>query len=638
MTDSDRFDHERSAYERPSGKYVCGRAADWGKPCHPGPNFDGTCGGVSECHPVERDGQWVCRRPPMLGGPCDEGPGAGGSCGRTQPACAPRRSLRHQRLQYSIIVVGFVTALLAALIGIPSGIATGFGALDAGPLTGDHQNFTGPQGCASCHAPHGLRTAGWLAAAFTDTDMTAKCLDCHTFSGPPRGAHNEPNIKKQLALQTDCMMCHSEHKGIAADISQLNDDQCASCHVKKFERFDEDHPQFRDRYPHFSRTAIKFNHTSHLKKHFTDARFTEFAPSGCVGCHEVEGATRQVPPLGFEETCADCHAKQIPEREFVLLQLPELLDRPAEQTDVIEACGPILEQLEAALDGEEVEEEEEFESISGEELGVMTAYLLAVLPDEPEEYDETFREFLQSLMTEGSPALVDVIAERADDADHSRLFSGLNPEAVRQLACAWAANREYELPSEPEFGGWFGDFTELKYRPMGHADPVVEGWIEFAIAAETLSDDDDQNARALAMRDALLSPKDGPGACLKFHSVRAFEMGPAVNWTYEYQASADRPHYWYSHDAHLKIVGVGGIPFSDPSRGCATCHKLNPKADFAASFGTFDAHEFSSNFHSIKRETCAQCHAEGRVRQDCQLCHRYHLEPSFKAEMMDDDA
>ncbi|MBH64171.1 MAG: hypothetical protein CL569_17330 [Alphaproteobacteria bacterium] len=630
-----RFSHDRSAYERPTGKFVCGRSADWGRPCHAGPNFDGSCGGVSECQPIERNGRWECRRPPALGGACEQGPGPDGTCGCTQPPCAPRKSLRNKRWQFSIIVLGFVAALLAALSGIPRGIATGFSALDAGPLTGDHLNFTGPQGCGACHEAHGLQTAGWLAAAFTDTDMTARCLDCHTFGGPARGAHNEASPSGRMGADTDCTMCHSEHKGIAANISKLSDDQCASCHVEKFERFDRDHPQFRPGYPHFTRSAIQYDHASHRIKHFEDARFKQHVPTGCVGCHEVEGATRQVPPLSFEETCSGCHAKQIPARELILVRLPELLEPTAAPEDILDACGPTLEQFEAVQDGEEVDVEEEFESVSGDELSVLSAYLLGVPSDDPDEYDETFRELVQSLMSDGSSALTDLVSEHVPDDERNWLFAGLNPEGVKQLACAWASNQEYELPAEPEFGGWFGDFTELKYRPLVHADPVLQSWIEFAIAAELGAEDDDQQARAMAMREALLSPKDGPGACLKCHSVSATDEGLLVNWTYEKVASSERPHHWYSHDAHLRIVAVDGISLSDPVRGCATCHSLNADADFASSFETHDPRKFASNFHPVSKDSCAQCHAEERVRQDCQLCHRYHLEPSFKAEMMD---
>ena len=258
---------------------------------------------------------------------------------------------------------------------------------------------------------------------------------------------------------------------------------------------------------------------------------------------------------------------------MVLVRLPELLERPAETSDVLEACGPTLEQLEAVRDGEEVEDEEEFESVSSDQLSVLTSYLLGVAADDPDEYSETFRELLQSLMTDGSPALTDIVSEHVGDEEASRLFAGLNPEAVRQLACAWASNREYELPSEPRFGGWFGDFTELKYRPMEHADPVLQSWIEFAISAELKFEDDDSQARTMAMRDSLLSPKEGPGACLKCHSVTSSEEGLSVNWTYEKVASVDRPHHWYSHNAHLRIVGVGGISLS---RSCERLCNVSP--------------------------------------------------------------
>jgi len=529
--------------------------------------------------------------------------------------------------------------LLAALSGIPSGIATVFSALDAGPLTDEHMNFTDTQGCAACHQPHGLQTASWLAAAFTDTDMTAQCLDCHTFGGPARGAHNEANPTGPMESRIDCMMCHSEHKGIAANISQLNDDQCASCHTKKFVRFDSDHPQFRPNFPHFTRSAIKFDHVSHLSKHFENARFEDYVPRGCVGCHEVEGATRQVTPLGFEETCSGCHAKQILSRDLILVHLPEHFEPLAKTDDVLNTCGPTLEQFEAARDGEEVEEDEEFESVSGEELHVSSAYLLGVPADDPEEYHDRLSELVQSLMRQedGITGLTDLVSEHVQDDERYKLFAGVNPEAVKQLACAWASNREYEYPSEPEFGGWFGDLTEFKYRPLMHADPVLQSWIEFAIAVEERAEGEDEQERAMAMRESLLDPKDGPGACLKCHSVSATDDRLFVNWTYEQVASSDRPHHWYSHGAHLRLVGGGGISLSDPVNGCAMCHRLNKEAKFAESFDTFDASGFASNFHAVNKVSCVECHAEERVRQDCQLCHRYHLEPGFKAEMMDEE-
>ncbi len=71
--------------------------------------------------------------------------------------------------------------------------------------------------------------------------------------------------------------------------------------------------------------------------------------------------------------------------------------------------------------------------------------------------------------------------------------------------------------------------------------------------------------------------------------------------------------------------------------GCKQCHVMAGKADYAASFSDYNRHSFVSNFAAIKQETCAECHATGQVRQDCLLCHEYHLEPSFKKQMLAHD-
>jgi hypothetical protein len=34
---------------------------------------------------------------------------------------------------------------------------------------------------------------------------------------------------------------------------------------------------------------------------------------------------------------------------------------------------------------------------------------------------------------------------------------------------------------------------------------------------------------------------------------------------------------------------------------------------------------FKSNFDPVRRDTCQACHNSSQARQDCQLCHRYHV-------------
>jgi hypothetical protein len=35
---------------------------------------------------------------------------------------------------------------------------------------------------------------------------------------------------------------------------------------------------------------------------------------------------------------------------------------------------------------------------------------------------------------------------------------------------------------------------------------------------------------------------------------------------------------------------------------------------------------FDSNFSGVKKEICAGCHTGNMARQDCLLCHKYHVD------------
>ena len=622
MMDRSRFDFDRSAYERPNNAHVCGRGAEWGTPCRHGPNYDGTCGGVAECTPYNNRGRWECRRAQAAGGPCENGPGPDGTCGCTQPPCAPRRTLRQHRWRISVIAPGLVVAALAAFTHLTSEadiFAEIFriGALDAGELTDRHAGFTGAQSCKTCHSAHGAQPMVWLASAFSENDMTKACVSCHTFGGPASAPHNAIFAVDKKVRQTECAMCHTEHKGPDADISGLSDEQCASCHEKPFTNFSIGHPDFSKQFPHFRRTSIKFSHASHLGKHFQDKRVAKDVPASCTTCHQAESADRTVEPLGFEEACATCHADQIPKRKLVVLRLPEFDESDIDREAVVELCGP----------NEEAEAEDEYESISSDEMSEISAYMMGLPSDDPGEYGGAFQELVMGMAEDGTTPLVEMLKGSAATVDLAQLLAGLNPEAAKRMACAWAVNLEYELPAEPAFGGWYGDLLELIYRPSGHADPVLMGWLNLAVAAG--GEDEEALERAEEMRARLLSPKEGPGACIKCHAVtRDAEDGPLrIEWRYHKDEA--RSYQSYSHWRHLGLIDPQGVKLADPNKGCTTCHRLDANADFEAGFKDYDPATYSSNFVSIKKETCVQCHTQGRVRQDCQLCHNYHKEPAF---------
>ena len=84
--------------------------------------------------------------------------------------------------------------------------------------------------------------------------MTDKCLDCHIFPGEETSVHKAGT----------CNSCHGEHKASDAALVKFTDAQCHSCHEKKFTTFAASHPEFGKTYPHKRRTAINFDHNSHI--------------------------------------------------------------------------------------------------------------------------------------------------------------------------------------------------------------------------------------------------------------------------------------------------------------------------------------------------------------------------------------
>ena len=649
MMDPEKFKHDASRYERPTQKFRCGRAAAWGKPCEFGPRTSGRCGGMSECHPAKVGDRWECRRSAISGGPCQDGPGTDGACRHQHPPCQPKRTLRSLRGILAVSAFSLVVAIIALMLTVGGGGEARDSIIQAGELTGGHANFTSAAGCASCHTAHDEDAGDWFLAAFREEDMTGQCVDCHTFGGDPRLGHNASFASKAQA--TECVMCHTEHKGENANIKVMSDSQCNVCHEQQISNFSTNHPPFSAAFPHDRRTSVQFDHSSHLSKHFTDQRYQERAPANCTSCHEVDTAARAVAPASFEKTCATCHSETIRERELVVLRLPEFEENLIDRDAVTEACGPTLESwellqenmaamTEAIEAGDEVElaeeeEEEEYEAVSLEEGDPISAYLMGMTADDMESYSEPMQEFIMRLVEEGPAPLAELVDEHAGANVSPMLLSGLNTELVKRVACAWASNLEYEAPAENALGGWHAEALELRYAPVGHADSVARAWIGFALAS-SVDEDDDNADNVEALHEVILDRKEGIGACTKCHAISENEDGTSqAEWGY--RPSQARPYTTYSHGAHITLLNPEGVNLMDPENGCRTCHKMNADAAYQEAFDQSDPHHFQSNFFPIEQGTCAQCHSEGQVQQDCQLCHVYHADPGFDLRMVENE-
>jgi len=688
MTDmQNRFEHDRSPYERPNFPYRCGREAAFGRPCPRGPTAGGQCQGMADCAPfqtrkVVRDEEsgeereilrWECRRPAFAGGPCAEGPRPDGSCSCVHPPCAPRPTIRRQRGRWALIAIAAVVSLVVALAGL-AGSAGLPSSIDPGPLSGKHAQFTAGEGCVSCHAGHSATFTGWATALFKTEKVSDGCVSCHAFGAedamtPTPGplvfaAHNTTFPERADAPTADCQGCHTEHRGEHASITPIVDGQCAGCHSQQFDNFAASHPDFAPNFPYEAPRTIKFPHAKHFAQYFTDARYADRAPEqGCVTCH-TDQADGRLLPGSFEVGCASCHEAAIKEQGFAVAGLPELTD-PTLTADARAACGyapaerdaarellaklaetmPALQSLQDAVDSADpdavaaaaatlkdmqealADGEEEMkgaidmeEAVSLDYMSPAAAYLLGVDPEDPDAYSEPAAELLVRAAEEGRQPLVDAIEERGGDA--TVLLAGLTAEMVTRVACAWTSNTEYEPIDYPEPGmGWAVSETSIRYMPTGHADPLVRGWIRFALASAG-SDVDG----AEAFRAATLDPSEGPGRCFKCHvAPDAGSAGDAAAVVWQIPRRDIRPFTTFDHGPHLNVLAEGA--------GCATCHKdVGPEMTLSDAQKRPGGHP--NDFMPVNREACADCHHDGGVRQDCGLCHRYHSDPAIRKRTM----
>ena len=324
-----------SPYIRPGQKWVCGHSAN-GCPCQNGPDDGGHCRGGFECSPVRIGDRWNCTRSEFSGGSCPEGPLANGTCCRQVPLCRPVRSWRARRG----IVVRWVLAMVAGLMifVLASGFRTNF--INPGELSFQHAELTN---CATCHAAFHEGLVGWWRAAWSDNvavDDSKPCITCHKMGARGLLPHSLPAatlqaMSKNVAPATEpgrsigvqlaniafpkldetnaslpCMTCHSEHDGAGADLTSLSDDRCTICHQVQFHSLASGHPDF-EHYPYQRRTQLQFDHTSHIDKHFRDAKMTKLAPGECRDCHIADGEGRLMEVKPFEASCGACHSEQV---------------------------------------------------------------------------------------------------------------------------------------------------------------------------------------------------------------------------------------------------------------------------------------------------------------------------------------
>lgn len=647
-------------YRRPNQEWECG----WrrrGFKCPAGPTSEGRCQGLGVCQPALQDGHYICTR---SGGPCSEGPRPNGSCAQPYPPCSPKRSLKSKRRLVTIGIVTFVLAILLVQIGR---LKTNEVFYSPGDLSFQHSSFLNE--CSACHsnAHKGEAPIKWVFGQEFRQQDSSKCLDCHSMGEHAFSAHSLPkehlekisfkiagvantNFKENM----QCSKCHKEHQGSRFDLTALSNQQCQTCHSESFNSFADGHPEFTD-FPFGKRVHILFDHTSHFSKHF-EKKDKEKTIS-CQTCHTTSSSGNQMVLQGYEKTCSKCHDDQIRgetalEKGVVFFRLPGLDLESLKENGVHIGQWPEYAEgrvtsFTKLLMSKDEEMAEVFSSLESDEVE---------LDDLSDADEETLRrvgkmvwglkKFMLDLIENGSEGISESLTEGLGDElsgeSKANLISSLPIEVVRSATHRWFKNlskeveqnengqrvltRVFSVPEEDAAdedlmsnGGWYrdnGSFS-IRYRPTGHGDLFLKSWLN-ASAQKSGS-----SAVIGQLFEGLSGRSDTPGMCAKCHGIEKVDMNAKVHWLGRVEQQGRQNFTRFSHKSHLNLI---------KEQGCFTCHDINKEADFAKIYDNQDPSFFESNFTSISKAKCTQCHQEEGVNDSCLTCHNYHIGDFFTSK------
>jgi hypothetical protein len=162
-----------------------------------------------------------------------------------------------------------------------------------------------------------------------------------------------------------------------------------------------------------------------------------------------------------------------------------------------------------------------------------------------------------------------------------------------------------------EYGGWYRQDYAIYYRPTGHKDKFIYSWL-FLTGPQAPKGD---KSPAGAVFDSLAS-NVAQGSCTKCHSVDDIRGGRSVNFSPVSLASKQGRFTSFVHEPHFGIL---------KNRGCLTCHNLEKNSPYLQSYKGGNPRNFASNFGAVDKELCQTCHTRRIARQDCLLCHKYHV-------------
>jgi hypothetical protein len=206
-------------------------------------------------------------------------------------------------------------------------------------------------------------------------------------------------------------------------------------------------------------------------------------------------------------------------------------------------------------------------------------------------------------------------AGAADSASSARAPAASNAATAEpQVRAAPVIGIESDVDAESwaEYGGWYRQDYAIFYRPIGHKDKFIYSWLSLTGPKAPKGD----KGPAAAVFE-LLTNKDAQGSCTKCHSVDDIRgKGRLVNFSPPTVESKQGRFTNFIHEPHFGIM---------ENRGCLTCHALEKARPYLKSYEQGNPQNFASNFGAVKKDLCQTCHTSSMARQDCLLCHKYHV-------------
>lgn len=191
-------------------------------------------------------------------------------------------------------------------------------------------------------------------------------------------------------------------------------------------------------------------------------------------------------------------------------------------------------------------------------------------------------------------------AEAADDETDNSSSDGQGTELAVD-AEAWA-----------ELGGWYRRDFAILYKPAGHADAFLRAWLDFS---GKLHDGGKENVATSVF--VLLTHKDAQGQCTKCHSVNeGTKQSRVIEWGTSTLADKSGRLTSFLHEPHFGLLD---------KKGCLTCHEIAATAKYQSNYEHLNPKTFVSNFKPMRMKQCTACHKKRAARQDCSLCHTYHV-------------